>query len=123
MSGHLGEVDHHQGARLQGWLKPFPSQIALIFANSLSMMDRNNFFQDNSDPTIDEGKINKSKGESSSRKETFYKRRVLEKQVEESSSRGEIFQRGEKSKLRIEDVSLEDPRKREINYNEVCRMI
>ena len=81
-------------------------------------MDRNNFFQDNSDPTVDEGK-NKSKRESSSRKETFYKRRVLEKQVEESSSRGEIFQRGEKSKLRIEDVSLEDPRKQEINYNEV----
>ena len=118
MPGHLGKVDHHQGARLQGWLKPFPSQIALIVANSLSMMDRNNFFQDNSDPTVDEGK-NKSKGESSSRKETFYKRRVLEKQVEESSSRGEIFQRGEKSKLRIEDVSLEDPRKQEINYNEV----
>ena len=82
------------------------------------MMNRNNFLQDNSDPTIDEGK-NKSKRESSSRKETFYKRRVLEKQVEESSSRGEIFQRGEKSKLRIEDVSLEDPRKQEINYNEV----
>ena len=82
------------------------------------MMDRNNFFQDNSDPTVDEGK-NKSKRESSSRKETFYKRRVLEKQVEESSSRGEIFQRGEKSKLKIEDVSLEDPRKQEINYNEV----
>ena len=39
--------------------------------------------------------------------------------MKESSSRGEIFQRGEKSKLRIEDVSLEDPRKQEINYNEV----
>ena len=73
-------------------------------------------FQDNTEPdritAKDESKVGKSV------KEDVYKRTVLEKHREESSSRGEIFC-GQKSKVTIEDVSSEDPRRQENDYFQV----
>jgi len=73
-------------------------------------------YRDNTEPdritAKDESKVGKSV------KEDVYKRTVLEKHREESSSRGEIFC-GQKSKVTIEDVSSEDPRRQENDYFQV----